>query len=123
MEVVINKNADTSVSKSNLRHAWYVVFVLMVCFALSFIDRQILSLLVGPIKSDLGISDTRIGLLQGLAFALFYTLLGLPMGRIADRHSRRNLIAVGVFFWCVMTAVCAAASSFWSLFLTRIGVG
>jgi MFS family permease len=95
----------------------------MVCYTLSFIDRQILSLLVAPIKQDLGISDTRIGLLQGLAFAIFYTLLGLPMGRIADRYNRRNLIAVGIFFWSLMTGLCSIANSFWSLFLTRMGVG
>lgn len=106
-----------------LGYAWYVVFVLMICYTLSFIDRQILSLLVAPIKQDLGISDARIGLLQGLAFAVFYTLLGLPLGRIADRRSRRNLIAVGVFFWSLMTAVCSFASSFGSLFLARMGVG
>jgi MFS family permease len=105
------------------RYAWYVVIVLMICYTLSFIDRQILSLVVGPIKQSLGISDTRIGLLQGLAFALFYTLLGLPMGRFADRGNRRNLIAAGVFFWSLMTAVCSISRSFWSLFLARMGVG
>jgi MFS family permease len=104
-------------------YAWYVVFVLMVCYTLSFIDRQILSLLVGPIKQDLGISDAKIGLLQGLAFALFYTFLGLPMGWLADRRSRRNLIAAGVFFWSLMTALCSIAKSFGSLFLARLGVG
>src|SRR5688572_1402566 len=84
---------------AGLAYAWFVVFVLMVCYTLSFIDRQILSLLVGPIKQDLGISDTRIGLLQGLAFALFYTFLGMPFGRLADNFSRRNIIVAGVFFW------------------------
>jgi MFS family permease len=113
----------TKAEQPSLGYAWYIVFVLMVCYTLSFIDRQILSLLVGPIKQDLGISDTRIGLLQGLAFALFYTLLGLPMGRIADRYSRRNLIAIGVFFWSAMTALCSVAHSFWSLFWARLGVG
>lgn len=106
-----------------LAYAWYVVFVLMICYTLSFIDRQILSLLVRPIKQDLGISDTQIGLLQGLAFALFYTLLGLPIGRVVDRSNRRNLISAGVFFWSLMTALCSIARSFWSLFLARLGVG
>jgi MFS family permease len=114
----------TQVSQeSSLRYAWYVVFVLLACYTLSFIDRQILSLLVAPIKRDLGISDTRIGLLQGLAFALFYTLLGFPLGWIADRYSRRNLIAAGVFFWSLMTALSSVALSFSSLFLARMGVG
>jgi MFS family permease len=110
-------------TESGQGYAWYVVFVLMVCYTLSFIDRQILSLLVGPIKQDLGISDAKIGLLQGLAFAVFYTLLGLPMGWLADRSSRRNLIAVGVFFWSLMTALCSIAKSFGALFLARLGVG
>jgi MFS family permease len=109
--------------RSSLRYAWYVVFVLMICYTISFIDRQILSLLVAPIKRDLGISDTKIGLLQGLAFALFYTLLGFPLGWIADRYSRRNLIAAGVFFWSLMTALCSIATSFSSLFFARMGVG
>jgi MFS family permease len=104
-------------------YAWYVVFVLMTCYSLSFVNRQILSLLVAPIKHDLLISDTRIGLLQGFAFAVFYTFAGLPIGRIADRHSRRNIISVGVFLWSVMTSLSAEAASFWSLFATRMGVG
>jgi len=115
--------ASAASTEFSLGYAWYVVVILMVCYTLSFIDRQILSLLVTPIKSDLGISDTRIGLLQGPAFALFYTLLGLPMGRIADRSNRRNLIAVGLFFWSLMTATCSIARSFWSLFFARMGVG
>jgi len=107
----------------DLRHAWYVACVLMVCNTFSFVDRQVLGLLVTPIKLELGISDTRIGLLQGLAFGIFYTLLGVPMGRLADSSSRRNLVAVGIFFWSLMTAACAGARSFSSLFLARMGVG
>ena len=107
----------------SLRYAWYVVIILMVCYTLSFVDRQILSLLVGPMKRDLGISDTRIGLLQGVAFALFYGLMGLPLGRLADTHNRRNVIIVGVVLWSFLTGACSAARSFWSLFLVRMGVG
>ena len=80
-------------------YAWYLVVILTACYTLSYIDRQILSLLVGPIKRDLGISDTRIGLLQGLAFSLFYTFMGLPLGRIADTRNRRNLIGGSVLVW------------------------
>jgi MFS family permease len=108
---------------SNLTYAWYVAIVLMLCNTLSFIDRQILSLLVKPIKEELLLSDTDIGWLQGAAFAIFYTLLGLPMGRFADRGSRRTLISVGIFFWSLMTATCTIARSFWSLFFARMGVG
>src|SRR5258708_14916503 len=107
----------------SLRYAWYVVFILMVCYTLSFVDRQILSLLVGPMKRDLAISDTRIGLLQGVAFALFYGLMGLPLGRLADTRNRRNVIIVGVVLWSFLTGACSAARSFWSLFLARMGVG
>lgn len=103
--------------------AWYVVLVLTVCYTLSFIDRQILSLLVGPIKADLDISDTQVGLLGGFAFSLFYTFVGLPLGRLVDRYNRRNIIAVGVFFWSLMTAACAVARGFGGLFAARMGVG
>jgi MFS family permease len=115
--------ADQPQAKSSLRYAWYVVIVLTTLYMLSFVDRTILSLLVGSIKRDLGVSDTRIGLLQGLSFALFYTLMGLPLGRLADTRNRRNLIAVCVVVWSLFTSFCSAAKSFWSLFLTRIGVG
>ena len=107
----------------NLRYAWWVVFALTAIYMLSYMDRVILSLLVAPMKRDLGISDTRVGLLQGLAFGLFYTLMGLPLGRIADTRNRRNLIAVGVVLWSFFTSACSLARSFWTLFLARMGVG
>ena len=105
------------------RYAWYIVSVLMLCYAFSLIDRQILSLLVAPMKRDLHISDTRIGLLQGLSFALFYTLAGLPLGKLADVYSRRRIITAGVVAWSIMTVVCSTARSFRSLFFARVGVG
>jgi MFS family permease len=104
-------------------YAWYVVGVLVLAYTFSFIDRQILGLLVTPIKRDLNIGDFEVGLLGGLAFALFYTFLGLPIGRLADRANRRNIIAAGIAFWSAMTAVCGLAKSFWALFLARMGVG
>ncbi len=110
-------------ANSSLAYAWYVVIVLMSCYTLSFVNRQILTLLFAPIKHDLAISDTLVGLLQGFAFAIFYTLFGVPIGRIADTSNRRNLIAAGIFLWSIMTCLCAAAGSFWSLFFMRIGVG
>jgi MFS family permease len=110
-------------AEPSLGYAAYVLFVLMICYTLSFIDRQILSLLVGPIKRDLGISDTLVGLLQGVAFAVFYGSLGIPIGKIADTRRRTTLISVGVLFWSVMTALCAGARSFGTLFLARMGVG
>ena len=116
-------STQASRTAASLGYAWYVVIVLTALYMLSFVDRTILGLLVGSIKRDLGISDTRIGLLQGLSFALFYTIMGLPLGRLADTRSRRNLVAAGVVVWSIFTSACAIAKSFWSLFFTRIGVG
>jgi MFS family permease len=103
--------------------AWYTVFVLMICYTLSYCDRQILAFLVGPMKQELHISDTQVGLLQGIAFVLVYTVCGLPMGALADRVSRRNLVALGVVVWSVMTSLSSVARSFVSLAIARMGVG
>jgi len=105
------------------RYAWYAVFVLTVCYTFSFVDRLILAFLVGPLKADLHLSDTQIGLLQGLAFAFFYAILGVPMGLVADRAHRRNLIIVGVLVWSLMTTYGSVAGSFGALALARMGVG
>lgn len=107
----------------NQIYAWYVVAVLVVAYTFSFIDRQILSLLVGPIKRDLVISDTQMSLLQGLAFAIFYTLMGLPIGRMVDRSHRIRIITIGVIIWSLMTAACGMARNYWQLFTFRMGVG
>ena len=106
------------------RQAWYAVLVLMVAYLFSYIDRQILSMLVGPIRADLGLTDTEVSLLHGLAFAVCYTLLGVwPVGRWADTGNRRNVISAGVFIWSLMTALCGRSYSYLTLFLARIGVG
>jgi MFS family permease len=102
--------------------AWYAVGVLFVAVIFSFVDRIILSLLVDPIKSDLGLSDTQLGLLLGFAFAVFLAIFGLPIGRWADRYSRRMIIGVGIFLWSVMTVACGLATNFWELFFARVGV-
>jgi len=104
-------------------YAWYVVSVLTVGYVFSFLDRQILALLVEPIKRDLGITDTQMSLLLGLAFAIFYTLLGIPIGRWADRHSRRTIIGIGIVVWCIATVLCGLARNYTQLFAARIGVG
>ncbi|MEO8097768.1 MAG: MFS transporter [Acidobacteriota bacterium] len=110
-------------SSKSLVYEWYVVGALTSLYTLSFIDRTILGLLIGPIKRDLGINDTQVGLLTGLAFSVFYTLVGLPIGRLADTKSRRNLIAAGLVVWCCFTSAGAATKSYATLFLARIGVG
>ncbi|MDJ0928542.1 MAG: MFS transporter [Gammaproteobacteria bacterium] len=105
------------------RVAWYAVGVLTVAYVFSFIDRTIIALLVEPIKADLGLSDTQIGILHGFAFVIFYTLVGLPIGWLADRKRRNLIIAAGIFVWSLMTAACGLARNFWQLFAARVGVG
>lgn len=103
--------------------AWFGVGVLVIAFVFSIADRIIISLLVDPIKRDLNLTDTDMGLMMGLAFAIFYALMGLPIGRWADKYSRRTIIGVGIFLWSIMTALCGLARNFWELFLARVGVG
>ncbi len=103
--------------------AWAGVALLMVAYVFSFIDRQILNLLVGPVRRDLDISDTQMSLLMGASFAVFYAVCGIPLGRLADSRSRRGLIAAGVFFWSLMTAGSGLARHYWQLLLFRVGVG
>ncbi len=104
-------------------YRWYVVGVLIVAYTFSYVDRTILTLLVKPIRETLQISDTQISLLHGLAFALFYTVLGIPIARLADRANRTRIIIVGIVVWSLMTALCGLARSFMQLFLARVGVG
>ena len=80
----------------SLAYPWFVVLVLTSVYMLSFVDRTILGMLVGPIQRDLQITDTQFGILSGFMFTLFYVLMGVPLGRIADTYSRRNLIVIGV---------------------------
>ena len=101
----------------------YTLFMLVLVFTSSHIDRQIMGILGQPIKESLMISDTQLGLLTGIMFAVFYATLGMPMAMWADRHNRRNLISFSVFLWSLMTALCGAATNFVQLLLLRIGVG
>src|SRR6187402_336812 len=103
--------------------AWTVVAILIATAILSYTDRQVLSLLVDPIRADLGISDTQISLLLGIAFALVYGVAGIPLGYLADRTSRRNLIFAGVLVWSLGTIACGLSHSFSQLFASRIFVG
>lgn len=103
----------------NAGYAWYVVSVLTLVYIFSFIDRQILNLLVRPIRRDLGISDTQMSLLMGFSFAVFYTFFGIPLGRLADTRSRRTIIALGFAFWSLFTAGCGLAKNFGQMLLMR----
>ncbi len=105
------------------RYANYVLVVLVLVYVFNFIDRQILSILAEEIKADLGLADAEIGFLYGTAFAVFYAVFGIPLGRLADVWVRRSLIAVGLAFWSAMTALSGTARGFTTLALFRIGVG
>ena len=101
----------------------YVLGLLFVAYVFNFIDRQILAILLQPIKEELGASDTAMGLLTGFAFALFYTFAGIPIARLADRGVRRSIIATGLAVWSLFTAVSGVVRSFGQLAVARVGVG
>jgi MFS family permease len=105
------------------RYSWYVVGVLTLANISANIDQQILALLAVPIRRDLGLSLTEMSYLIGLPFAIFYSVMGLPIARSADRGNRRNIIAIGIGLWSIMTALCGLAGTYWRLLLARIGVG
>ena len=104
-------------------YASYVVALLLLAYVFSFLDRQILALLVEPVKADLELSDTQLSVLHGFAFAFLYTIVGIPIGRLVDTGDRRHIVGAGIAFWSLMTAACGLARGFWSLFAFRVGVG
>jgi len=101
----------------------YAMVVLLIIYVLNFVDRSVISILVEPIKIELGLMDWQLGLLTGLAFAIFYTLLGLPIAQLAERRNRPAIIAVSLTLWSLMTAACGLAQNFAQLLLARVGVG
>ncbi len=101
----------------------YVLFTLFLVYTFNFIDRQILGILAGPIKADLGLSDTQLGLMGGIAFALLFASLGIPIALLADRFNRVWIVTVSLAVWSAFTALCGFAHGFWQLFLCRVGVG
>lgn len=106
------------------RYLWYVVAVLTIASTFSIIDRQILNVMIGPVKRDLGgISDFQVSLIMGFAFTFMYSVLSYPAGWLADRYNRRNLMAAGIAAWSALTMVCGLVSQYWHLFWARMGVG
>src|SRR5687767_10201646 len=105
------------------RAAAYTLFVLTVVVLFTVIDRQVLALVIEPVKQDFGLSDTQASLLLGAAFSLTYAIAGLPIARIADSHNRRNLVALCIAFWSGATVACGLAQSYFQLFLARLGIG
>ena len=103
-------------------YRWYALGLMFVVYIFNFIDRQILGILAQPIKEDLGLSDSQMGFLGGIAFAIFYTFVGIPIARLADRGVRRNILATCLTIWSVMTALCGFVGSFFQLLACRVGV-
>lgn len=121
------ENAETDQAEKKLPEAssysWYVLTVLVVVYILNFIDRQIMSILAVDIKADLGLTDSDMGFLGGAAFAVFYALFGIPLGRLADNWNRVRLLSVGLALWSLMTALSGFARNQVELTLARMGVG
>ena len=104
-------------------YRYYVLVVLMMTYVFSYMDRYIMSILLEDVKAEFGFSDLQLGMLSGLAFALLYSTLGIPIARLADRSNRVRIISIAVSVWSIFTALCGAATGFWTLFLARLGVG
>ena len=107
----------------NPYYRYLVLGILTAAYVSNFVDRQVINVLAQFIIDDLQISDGQFGMLSGLAFALIYTTLGIPIARLADISNRRNIIAISITIWSVMTALCGAANNFFQLFMARFGVG
>lgn len=107
----------------SLRYRWYVVMLLLATSIFAYLDRLIMGLLLEPIKLDLGLTDTQMGVLNGLAFAAFYIVMGVPLGRLVDSRNRARVLGVCVALWSTACMACGLAVSYWTLFLARVGVG
>ena len=116
-------NKDNSHPEVGGRYAKFALAILVVVYVFNFIDRQILTILAEEIQADLGISDSGIGFLYGTAFAVFYSIVGIPLGRLADVWTRKNLISIGLATWSFFTALSGTARSFTELAAFRFGVG
>ena len=121
-DVRVDAHADHFAGRDNAR-SWYVLIMLTVSYSLAYIDRQLLNLLVDPIKRSLLISDTQLSLVQGLAFISAYLLAAPLFGRLVDTSNRRNVLLAGICLWSVFTALCGRADTYFELFAARFGVG
>jgi len=121
--VAVESSSLAPARSAALAYRAYVLAILVAVYTFNFIDRQIVGILAVPIKTELALTDTQLGLMGGLAFALFYTLLGIPIARLADRASRVGIMTAALGLWSLMTAACGLAHNFAQLFLARLGVG
>jgi MFS family permease len=119
---VVLQGSEASLPEAS-KYSWYVLLVLVIVYILNFIDRQILSILAVDIKADLGLTDADMGFLGGAAFAVFYALFGIPLGRLADNWSRVKLLSIGLALWSIMTALSGFARNQAELTIARMGVG
>jgi MFS family permease len=117
--------SDTDAYKNQVgsRYSWYVLAIMVVVYFVNFVDRQIISILAEDIKRDLGVSDSQIGFLYGTAFAIFYSLFGIPLGRLADMWMRTRLMAIGLAVWSGLTAISGFTTNFTQLAVVRVGIG
>ena len=119
----MSDSSKTANSSRAHTYRWIALLLLVLAYVCSFVDRQIFAILQQPIKTAMNLSDTELGLLGGLAFAIFYTGFGIPLARLADQYSRTTIISICLALWSVMTAMCGAATGFLTLALARVGVG
>lgn len=122
-EAAPSASTDVAAPWPRPAYAWYVVALLVLAYASGIVDRIVIGLLVEPIKQDLGLSDTQIGIIQGFAFALFYSLFTLPIGLLIDRWRRVPVLWIGITVWSLATVAAGFAKSFWTLFSARVAVG
>jgi len=118
-----NSDSDNANPYSSPKSSYYTLVLLTIVYSFNFIDRQLLAILQEPIKADLALSDSQLGLLTGFAFAVFYVTAGISIARWADQSNRRNIIALAVFVWSFMTAISGLAQNYVHLLLARVGVG
>lgn len=126
MQDLADVSSDTAMENTTdkvSKYAWYVAILFAVFFVFSFVDRQIIGILVPGMKQEIGLTDLQLSYIGGLSFVLFYTIFGIPMGRMADSYNRKWLIIFGVVVWTVSTAACGIADSYWELLALRMGVG
>jgi MFS family permease len=119
----MNPLPPTKPTGKRYTYEWYVVVICMLAYIFSFIDRQVLALMIEPIKRDLHLTDTQFSLLHGFAFSLFYAVMGMPIAYLADRFARPRIIASGIALWSVATAACGTSQSFAHMFISRMSVG
>src|SRR5687768_2814353 len=116
-------SAGDNAFRASTGYRHYIVWLLFVIYVFNYADRQILSIVLEPIKQEFALRDWQLGLLSGLAFAAFYSTLGIPIARLADSRNRVNIITASIIVWSAFTAVCGLAKNFWHLLIARIGVG